>query len=129
MSATERALIETTRQLRRVIESALPGRARGDERAATVARVFQAIRVAVNEELSTLDAFLAQLPDCLRPGGRVAILSFHSGEDRRVKHHFRDGFRGGIYGETSPDVIRPTVQEMASNSRAKPAKMRWAVRA
>ncbi len=93
-----------------------------------MARVFQAIRIAVNEEFNALDAFLRRLPDCLLPGGRVAILSFHSGEDRRVKHHFRDGVRSGVYREIAPDIIRPTGQEVWTNSRAASAKMRWAIR-
>jgi 16S rRNA (cytosine1402-N4)-methyltransferase len=94
-----------------------------------VIRAFQAIRIAVNEELSALDTFLRQLPSCLRPGGRVAILSFHSGEDRRVKHQFRDGFRSGDYSEIAPEIIRPSFQEIGSNPRAASAKMRWAIRA
>jgi 16S rRNA (cytosine1402-N4)-methyltransferase len=120
--------IETTHQLRRVIDNALPRRMNDEDRSATVTRAFQAIRIAVNAEFSALDAFLAQLPSCLRPGGRVAILSFHSGEDRRVKHHFRDGHRGGIYGEIATEIIRPCVREVAGNSRAASAKMRWAIR-
>ncbi len=123
-----RAPIETTRHLRRIVDGALPPHLKDEVRAATVARVFQAIRIAVNEEFSALDAFLAKLPDCLRPGGRVAILSFHSGEDRRVKLHFRDGFRSGIYREIAPDIIRPTPEEIRGNSRAGPAKLRWAIR-
>lgn len=119
----------TTRHLRAAIESALPPRIDDEERERSVARVFQAIRIAVNDEFSALDAFLARLPDCLRPGGRVAILSFHSGEDRRVKHHFREGFRGGIYAEIAPDPVRPTPGEIRDNPRAAPAKLRWAVRA
>jgi 16S rRNA (cytosine1402-N4)-methyltransferase len=124
-----RGSLTTTQRLRRVIEATLPPRLGEEDRDRTVARVFQAIRIAVNDEFSALDAFLANLPDCLRPGGRVAILSFHSGEDRRVKHHFRDGFRSGIYTEVAPDPIRPTPEEMRENSRATPAKLRWAVRA
>lgn len=125
---SERELIDTTGQLRHAIESVLPNGISDDERRSTVARVFQAIRIAVNEEFSALDAFLRRLPDCLLPGGRVAILSFHSGEDRRVKHHFRDGVRNGIYREIAADIIRPTGQEVWSNSRAASAKMRWAIR-
>jgi 16S rRNA (cytosine1402-N4)-methyltransferase len=121
--------IETTRELRRLIESALPAQLGEDARKASVTRVFQAIRIAVNGELTAIDAFLNQLPHCLRPGGRVAILSFHSGEDRRVKHHFREGFRSGIYCEIASEVVRPTPAEIGSNSRAAPAKMRWALRA
>ena len=102
---SEREPIDTTGQLRRAIESALPNDITDDGRRSTVARVFQAIRIAVNEEFNALDAFLRRLPDCLLPGGRVAILSFHSGEDRRVKHHFRDGVRSGVYREIAPDII------------------------
>lgn len=125
---SKREPIDTTGQLRHAIESALPNDITDDGRRSTVARVFQAIRIAVNEEFSALDAFLRRLPDCLLPGGRVAILSFHSGEDRRVKHHFRDGVRSGVYREISPDTIRPTGQEVWTNSRAASAKMRWAIR-
>ena len=121
--------VTTTGQLRRLVESALPSRLDEEERNQSVARVFQAIRVEVNGEFSALDTFLATLPACLRPGGRVAILSFHSGEDRRVKHHFRDGFRSGLYREVAPDVIRPTPEEIRDNSRSAPAKLRWAIRA
>lgn len=120
--------IETTSQLRRIIESTLPPEVRDKERRSTIARTFQAIRIAVNREFDALDSFLAQIPTCLSPGGRVAILSFHSGEDRRVKHHFRDGFRSGIYLEISPEVIRPTAEEINQNSRASSAKLRWAIR-
>jgi 16S rRNA (cytosine1402-N4)-methyltransferase len=121
--------IDTTRQLRRAIESVLPDDISDDDSRSTVARVFQAIRIAVNEEFNALDTFLKRLPDCLRPGARVAILSFHSGEDRRVKHHFRDGFRIGVYRAIAPDIVRPTVQEVGGNSRSASAKMRWAIRA
>ncbi len=120
--------INTTGQLRLAIESALSNDITDAERRSTLARVFQAIRIAVNDEFSALDTFLRRLPDCLLPGGRVAILSFHSGEDRRVKHHFRSGFRSGVYCEIAPDVIRPTGQEIRANSRSASAKMRWAIR-
>ena len=120
--------IETTMQLRRIIESVLPPEVNDKTRNSTLARTFQAIRIAVNNEFSALNSFLAQVPSCLRPGGRVAILSFHSGEDRRVKHHFRDGSRSGIYQEIAPDVIRPSPQEVSQNSRAASAKLRWAIK-
>ncbi len=120
--------IETTRQLRRVIESALPAEVDEEAAKATVTRVFQAIRIAVNGEFTAIDAFLNQLPHCLRPGGRVAVLSFHSGEDRRIKHHFRDGVRRGIYSEVATEVTRPSPAEIGSNPRAAPAKLRWAIR-
>ncbi len=117
--------IATTRQLRRIIESAAPPLSDDDP---TVARVFQAIRIAINEEFTALDAFLRQLPGCLRPGGRAAVLTFHSGEDRRVKQHFRGGLRDGTYSEIARSVIRPTPAEIGSNPRASPAKLRWAIR-
>jgi 16S rRNA (cytosine1402-N4)-methyltransferase len=120
--------LETTRQLRRAVEKALPETCGEDERKATVARVFQAIRIAVNEEFTALDAFLTRLPDCLRAGGRVVMLTFHSGEDRRVKHHFRDGHRSGLYSDYAREIVRPSSEEIGGNPRAAPAKMRWAVR-
>lgn len=125
----DRSPIQTTLRLRRAVEAALPTRYDEEERDRSVARVFQAIRIVVNEEFSALDAFLSRLPQCLRPGGRVAILSFHSGEDRRVKHHFREGYRSGLYAEIAPELIRPSPEEVRENSRAAPAKLRWAVRA
>lgn len=119
----------TTRAFAAAIRAALPYRLDEDEREATVRRVFQALRIAVNEEFTALDTFLQQLPDCLRPGGRVAILTFHSGEDRRVKHLFRDGLRGGVFSATNDEVIRPSAEEIRANPRAAPAKLRWAVKA
>ncbi|MGL4398433.1 MAG: 16S rRNA (cytosine(1402)-N(4))-methyltransferase RsmH [Luteolibacter sp.] len=100
-----------------------------DERELTVRRVFQAIRIAVNEEFTALDAFLRVLPECLKPGGRVAILTFHSGEDRRVKQAMRQGVRDGVFSEMSdgPTVAGP--EERRMNPRSTAAKLRWAVRA
>jgi 16S rRNA (cytosine1402-N4)-methyltransferase len=118
----------TTRSLAEAVRRALPRRVDEEERETTVRRVFQALRIAVNEEFTALDTFLHQLPNCLRPGGRVAILTFHSGEDRRVKHLFRDGLRSGIFREATDDVIRPSAQEMRDNPRAAPAKLRWAIK-
>ena len=92
-------------------------------------RAFQALRIAVNEEFTALDTFLHQLTNCLRPGARVATLTFHSGEDRRVKHLFRDGLRSGLYSAANDEVIRPSSQETRDNPRAGPAKLRWAVKA
>ncbi len=94
-----------------------------------VRRVFQALRIAVNDEFGVLDLFLRQLPSCLTPGGRVAILTFHSGEDRRVKHAFRDGVRDGIYAETNEEVVRAGPAERRANPRSSSAKLRWAIRA
>jgi 16S rRNA (cytosine1402-N4)-methyltransferase len=100
-----------------------------EESEQSVRRVFQAIRIAVNEEFSALDAFLRVLPSCLNLGGRVAILTFHSGEDRRVKHAFRVAHQTGLYSEIARDVIRPTAEERRANPRSTSAKLRWAVRA
>ena len=90
------------------------------------ARTFQALRILVNRELGNLDKLLEVLPHTLKPGGVAAIISFHSGEDRRVKHHFRDGFREGIYAEETRDPIVASEDEIAENPRAKAAKLRWA---
>ena len=95
----------------------------------TVRRVFQALRIAVNDEFSALETLLRHLPACLNPGGRAAILTFHSGEDRRVKKSFEAGFRDGVYGEISRDVLRPGADERHANPRSTPAKLRWAIRA
>jgi 16S rRNA (cytosine1402-N4)-methyltransferase len=95
----------------------------------SVRRTFQALRIAVNDELSVLDALLRALPLGLAPGGRVAILTFHSGEDRRVKKAFQAGHRAGIYSAIATDVIRSTTEELRANRRAQAAKLRWAVRA
>jgi 16S rRNA (cytosine1402-N4)-methyltransferase len=118
----------TTTALNRAIREALPG-VEAEEQELTVRRVFQAVRIAVNEEFSALEMFLRSLPLCLKPGGRAAILTFHSGEDRRVKKAFQAGLREGVYAAISEEVLRPSPQECHDNSRAKPAKLRWVVRA
>jgi 16S rRNA (cytosine1402-N4)-methyltransferase len=92
------------------------------------ARTFQALRILVNRELANLDHLLRVLPQCLRPGGRVAILSFHSGEDRLVKSAFRAGLRAGVYEAIADDPLRATAAERAVNPRARSAKLRWARR-
>jgi 16S rRNA (cytosine1402-N4)-methyltransferase len=94
----------------------------------SVRRTFQALRIAVNDELAVLDSLLRNLPHCLAPGGRVAILTFHSGEDRRVKKAFRAGARAGVYSAAATEVIRSTREELWANRRAQAAKLRWAVR-
>jgi 16S rRNA (cytosine1402-N4)-methyltransferase len=90
------------------------------------ARTFQALRILVNREMANLERLLRVLPDCLAPGGTAAIISFHSGEDRRVKEAFRDGVRGGIYAEISRDPITATDEEIRTNGRSRSAKLRWA---
>jgi 16S rRNA (cytosine1402-N4)-methyltransferase len=95
---------------------------------ASIRRTFQALRIAVNDEFSALDALLRNLPLCLAPGGRVAILTFHSGEDRRVKKAFDAGRHDGTYAAIADDVIRPGRDEVRANPRASSAKLRWAVR-
>jgi 16S rRNA (cytosine1402-N4)-methyltransferase len=95
----------------------------------SVRRTFQALRIAVNDEFVTLDALLRALPSCLAPGGRVAILTFHSGEDRRVKKAFQSGHRAGVYAAIADRVIRSKKEETFANRRASAAKLRWAHRA
>ena len=92
------------------------------------ARTFQALRMLVNRETGNLERLLSVAPDLLKPGARVAIISFHSGEDRRVKQAFRDGLRGGIYREAPADPLTATAEEIADNPRSRSAKLRWAER-
>ncbi len=113
--------------VREGLAAAIPGLTPADA-TLSVRRTFQALRIAVNDEFSALDALLRSLPQCLSPSGRVAILSFHSGEDRRVKKAFQAGHREGVYAECAEDVVRPTAEERRANPRASSAKLRWAVR-
>lgn len=117
----------STLELAQAIRAALSNRPE-EELKKTVARVFQAIRIEVNEEFAALDALLRSLPFSLRLGGRVAILTFHSGEDRRVKKAFQAGQREGIYSAIARDVIRASAAECRANPRATSAKLRWARR-
>ena len=100
-----------------------------DEIDLTVRRVFQAVRIAVNEEFVALDAFLRVLPDCLKPSGRAVILTFHSGEDRRVKQAMKAGIHDGVYSEMSDGVITASPEERRMNPRSSSAKLRWVTRA
>lgn len=93
------------------------------------ARTFQALRMLVNDELASLKELLRVAPDCLRAGGRIGILSFHSGEDRLVKQAFAAGRRYGRYGRTAEEVITPGREEIAANPRSASAKFRWAIKA
>ena len=124
--------VTTTHAMENVVRTglnkALPNLAKTDVKM-SVRRTFQALRIAVNDEFAVLDALLRSLPQCLAPGGRVAILTFHSGEDRRVKKAFQAGVRSGVYSEIADDVIRSQKEETFSNRRASAAKLRWAVRA
>jgi len=119
--------LEQTSALAEVIRAALT-HVTEEERETSVRRVFQALRVAVNEEFSALATLLRHLPQCMNPGGRVAIVAFHSGEDRRVKKAFQSGLRDGLYTAISEGVVRPNLEECRSNPRASAAKLRWARR-
>jgi 16S rRNA (cytosine1402-N4)-methyltransferase len=118
----------TTIALARAVAAALPGLPREDCDLA-IRRVFQALRIAVNDEFSALETLLRHLPACLKAGGRAAVLTFHSGEDRRVKKAFEAGRREGIYEEICGEVVRPGPEERRANPRCTSAKMRWARKA
>ncbi|KAF5063532.1 Ribosomal RNA small subunit methyltransferase H [anaerobic digester metagenome] len=133
MAARKRgAKIDTTTELREIIAQALmflPKATRDEEIKKSCQRCFQALRIDVNQEFEVLYQFLEKLPQVLAPGGRVAILSFHSGEDRLVKKSFQRFFREGIYREIATGPIRPSAEECSTNSRARSAKLRWAIKA
>ena len=125
-------VIETTTQLQEIIEGALmflPKDIRKDSIKKSCQRCFQALRITVNDEFEALNKFLEKLPEALALGGRVVILSFHSGEDRRVKKSFQHLFREGVYSEITMSPIRPSAEECNANPRAKSAKLRWAIKA
>ena len=124
--------VDTTTKVRELIEEALsfiPEKERKEAVKKACARTFQALRIDVNSEFEVLYAFLDKLPHVLAPGGRVAVLTFHSGEDRMVKKSFKQYRKAGLYSEISDDVIRPSAEECVRNSRARSTKLRWAVRA
>ena len=125
----DEGLFRTLAAVVREALSALPARVRDEEGDDPVRRTFQALRIEVNDELGALRTLLAALPSCLAPGGRVAILTFHSGEDRLVKKAFQAGARTGIYAGWSRDPVRPGPEELRANPRSRAAKLRWAVRA
>jgi 16S rRNA (cytosine1402-N4)-methyltransferase len=128
----KRELPDTTHALTRLVRigltGALPDLPKADVKM-SVRRTLQALRITVNDEFAALEALLAALPQCLAPGGRVVIMTFHSGEDRRVKKAFQAGLRGGVYSTVADQVVRSTREETFANRRASSAKLRWAVRA
>ena len=124
--------VDTTTKLREIIEKTLdflPEKEKKDTIRKTCQRVFQALRIDVNREFEVLYEFMEKLPDALKPGGRVAILTFHSGEDKLVKKALKAGYKAGSYSDYAKDVVRPSAQECAQNGRARSTKMRWAVKA
>lgn len=124
--------IDTTKQFASVIEEALaflPAKERKEAVKKSCQRCFQALRIDVNSEFEVLYTFLDKLPTVLKPGGRAAILTFHSGEDRLVKKAFKQGLRDGVYARIAQDVTRPTPEECFRNPRARSTKLRWAIRA
>lgn len=124
--------IDTTTKLRNVIEKTLdflPEKEKKDTIKKTCQRTFQALRIDVNREFEVLYEFMEKLPGALRPGGRVAILTFHSGEDKLVKRALKEGYKAGIYADYAKEVVRPSAQECVKNGRARSTKMRWAVKA
>jgi 16S rRNA (cytosine1402-N4)-methyltransferase len=122
--------IETTEQLMAIVCEARDftiQRAAG-AKLHPAARTFQALRILVNRELANLEQLLRVLPEVLKPNGVVALISFHSGEDRRVKGAFKRGLAEEVYSEVSPDVIVADAGELQVNARSRSAKLRWAVR-
>lgn len=131
MSSIKKGIdISTTTQLQNIIKDALKfvPKITKDEIKKSCQRSFQALRIDVNKEFEVLDEFLEKLPDVMASGGRIAILTFHSGEDRRVKKSFKHFFREGVYREIAPDPIRASSEECHINSRARSAKLRWAIK-
>lgn len=124
-------IIDTTAKLHDEIKKALqiiPGNNRKEAVKKSSARVFQALRIDVNNEYEVLYDFLEKIPQAMAPGGKIAILTFHSGEDRLVKQAFKEFYRQGVYQEIAKEVIRPSGEECARNSRARSTKMRWAIK-
>ena len=124
--------IETTKQFASIIEGALsflPPKEKKEAVKKSCQRCFQALRIDVNSEFEVLYDFLDKLPGVLKSGGRVAVLTFHSGEDRLVKKAFKQGLKDGVYSDVATDVIRPSAEECFRNPRARSTKMRWAIKA
>jgi len=124
--------IETTSDLRQIIEDTLefvPKAERKEAVKKSCMRVFQALRIDVNSEFEVLEQFMEKLPYVMNSGGRIAVLTFHSGEDRLVKKAFKRMKKEGLYSDISEDVIRPSAEECRRNGRARSTKMRWAIKA
>ncbi len=124
--------ISTTKELQKIIEKSLqfiPKNQQKEVFKKSCQRVFQALRIDVNQEFEVLYDFLEKLPDVLETGGRVAILTFHSGEDRLVKKAFKQLQQAGVFSEVARDVIRPSIDECNVNPRARSTKLRWAIKA
>jgi 16S rRNA (cytosine1402-N4)-methyltransferase len=134
IKARSEAPIVRTTQLAAVIMNAVGHLAwrvhpqKGKWQTHPAARTFQALRILVNRETGNLVNLLRIVPTCLKPGGKVAIISFHSGEDRLVKTSFREGLRTGVYQAASGDPVRPRFSERQANPRSRSAKLRWAKR-
>src|SRR5262249_30478438 len=135
VKARQRQPLTRTRELAQVVMDALQSGkwrlhpAKGRWQTHPAARTFQALRVLVNPDHGSLEQLLRVVPGCLKPGGRAAVISFHSGEDRLVKGAFRDGMRLGVYGTVSPEPVRASFAEKTANPRSRSAKLRWARRA
>ena len=124
-------VVDTTTKLREIIEKALiflPEQDRKEAIKKSCQRTFQAIRIDINREYEVLHEFLEKLPEVMTPNGRVAILTFHSGEDRLVKKSFKRFYKEGLYSEVATEVIRASVEERNQNPRARSAKLRWAIK-
>lgn len=123
--------INTTKELYNIVKEALnflPKEEKNEIVKKTCQRVMQAIRIEINSEFEVLNEFLAKLPNIMAKGGRMAILTFHSGEDRLVKKAFKEYYNTGVFSDICKDVIRPTNEECYNNPRAKSTKMRWAIK-
>ncbi len=122
--------VTRTREMYEVISkalSSLPEKERKDAVKKSCARVFQALRIDINREFEALYELLEKLPAVMNPGGRIAVLTFHSGEDRLVKKSFKMHYQTGEYAAVSADAIRPSAEECTQNPRARSTKLRWAV--
>jgi 16S rRNA (cytosine1402-N4)-methyltransferase len=123
--ATSHALERTVRSGLAAEVPSLSGQAIKD----SVRRTFQALRVAVNDEIASLDTFLRVLPECLGPGGRAVVMTFHEGENRRVRESLLAGRASGVYTDASDGILRPSRPEILGNRRSSSARLHWAIRA